>query len=147
MPELTSELIKLLGVILISAITILSVFVITYIAKLKKRAEIEVAKIEDEKLRELANNALNRIADLAVSIVDSFQQELVGMIKKGIEDGTHTKQELYDLRDQAVERVLSLITDEVREAAMYQIQDLKKYVEDLVSQEVLNLRMIEASNK
>lgn len=137
-----------------SLITIISLLISTgaivltlYLNKLRKRAIEELNKISDNSTKDLAEKSINRIVDLTVTVVDSIQQELVYSIKEGITNGTNTKEDLTKLKDLAVSRIMSQITPSVKEAAMNQITDVEKYVKDLVSQEVLILRLNEENNK
>lgn len=137
MDQIISALQTALVTIVIAIIGAAATIAATYINKLAQKATAETKKIDDENTRELAEKAIERISNVAYNTVMSFQQELVPVIKAGIEDGTYTRDDLLALRDKAVEVVMTGVSDDLKNAAMSQISDLEKYVQNLVSSYVL----------
>ena len=129
--------------VLIGVVSLLGAYAIYYLNKLKVKLEAEAQNINDENVRKLAENAIKRISEIVTTVVGSIQQELVDDIKLGIEQGTHTREELLELKDMAIQNIMNQITPEIAEAATTQIQDINQYIADLVSAAVLALRIEE----
>lgn len=125
----------------ISAITVIAVM---YINKLKDEAIARSQSIKNENTRKLVKDALNRVSDLTMYAVTCTQQELVKDIKKSIQEGTNTRDALLNLKITVINDVMSQITPQVEEALTTQIVDLQKYISDMVSTYVYQLKQEEA---
>lgn len=136
---------ELLVTLMTSLIAVAGAFAISYLNKLKDKAVEQTNGIKDENSKKLAQDAIDRINTLVFTTVTYIQQELVGEIKKSIQDddGVFTKEDLYKLKDRAIEIVQSQIQPSVAEAAKSQIADLNGYIANLVSQYVYQLKQTE----
>ena len=130
--------------ILMAAISVGVAIAIAYINKLKDKATAQAQEIKDDATRKQAVNAINRITELAKSVVTSIEQETASTIRKQISSGELDADAGYKtlcaLKDEAVQKILNTVNEETKEAAMAQIQDLQGYVEDLVSEYVYKIK-------
>lgn len=140
MDNLKISLINALFSIGISLIGLLSAFLIYYISKLTNKLKIETQKISDDKQRELIQNALDRIKELSQNTVLELQQTVVEDLKKEIEKGNVNKEELLNVGNLAVKKVMHQLSEDTLMFAEMEISDIKAYITSIVESEVLKLK-------
>jgi len=133
---------NLIATVVVALIGLLSAFLTLLVKNLTVKVLEQTSKIKNEATQTLVAGAVHRVSDLTGTAVMSIQQELVTDIKDSIAngDGKYTQEDLLALKNKAVTNVLNQITPEVKQALNLQIADVEKYVTDLVSKSVFDLR-------
>ena len=105
MSEISVALQGALVDIVLVLISTLAVIGVACINLLRKKILANIASIEDNQMRAILQDTVNKTADLVASVVMSIEQEEKQEIIKAMEDGTMDRNELLNLKNIAVDRV------------------------------------------
>ena len=96
----------------------------------------KIDSLQDKKMKEALNDALNNLYRLVEVTVESLAQTVGDEIKKSIEanDGRYTKEDLYALKDKALESVTAQLTIAQKEILGSIYEDLNAFIADLIEQ-------------
>ena len=117
-------------------IPLLTKAIILGINKISSHLEEKISVMKDTENMELAKKSINFIEELCTTTVEYLNQEFADEIRKKISTGEADRADLFKLKDQAIERVMSQLSEETISSAKLLIEDVEKYVGDLISQEV-----------
>lgn len=138
--QVTSALQQGLLTLLLAAITAAVSIGVAVINMYRDKLSKQIESIKDSSTRELAKSALNNIADMTVTVVSSIEQEEAKDLRELIKSGNATRDQLCALKDKAVERIKSQITEETAELAKKEVANLDKYISDKVSEVLMNIK-------
>ena len=142
MEMLQETALQLLSVILGGLIAIATAYVGLLVAKATQKAKIEVAKLEDERVQVMFNNAIDKTEKLIqtniVAMENTLKKELV---EKAIaNDGVVTREELKQLAVKVRENVLNQLTDGTLEILNGGIKDVNQYIEMKLEEELAKIK-------
>lgn len=142
MEMLQETALQLLSVILGGLIAIATAYVGLLVAKATQKAKIEVAKLEDERVQAMFNNAIDKTEKLIqtniVAMENTLKKELV---EKAIaNDGVVTREELKQLAEEVKKNVLNQLTDGTLEILNGGIKDVNQYIEMKLEEELAKIK-------
>ena len=140
MSEISVALQGALVDIVLVLISTLAVIGVACINLLRKKILANIASIEDNQMRAILQDTVNKTADLVASVVMSIEQEEKQEIIKAMEDGTMDRNELLNLKNIAVDRVCNQLGSESLEILSEEFGNVAQYIGDLVSQQVLLIK-------
>ena len=145
-PEVNEALQQLLVTVILGVLSVISVTIVSYLNVLKKKAVAYIQNIGDEKAKKSLEAAINKAHELVINIVTSLEQEEKQEILKAIEDGKVTRDELFKLKDIAIDKVLESLGDETVEVLDNAFGDSAEYIANLVSTKVYDLKAAQSIN-
>lgn len=140
MEMLQETILQLLSVILGGLITIATAYVGLWVAKATQKAKIEVAKLEDERVQSIFNNALEQTESLIQTNIIAMENTLKQEILSSIADGKVDKEELNKLAVQVKENVLNQLADGTLEILNGGIKDINTYLDVKIEEELAKIK-------
>lgn len=142
MDQVVTLLQQSLITIALAVITAGCTIAVSYINKLKSKAEIQINEMSDEATRKLTQDALDKLSNLCETVVKSLEQEVASEIRKKLESGDSSvsRDDLTILKDIAVNTVKSQITDELSKILESTIADVDTYINDKISACLLDMK-------
>ena len=138
--EVNEALQQLLVTVILGVLSIISVTVVSYLNLLKKKVVAYIQNMSDEKARKSLEAAINKASELVTNVVTEIEQEEKQEILKAIEDGKVTRDELFKLKDIAIDKVIDLLGDETIKVLQDAFGDVTEYIANLVSTKVYDLK-------
>lgn len=139
--EMIRESLIGLGVVVVcGALSIATAYVSFYMKKLSEKAKAEATKLQSETQKELVNKAIDRTNQLVTTNVIKAQETLVKEVKNAAKDGTVDKRDLKDVAEVVKKEVLVQLSEELKQLATTEIQDLEKYVEAQIEVSLATLK-------
>lgn len=120
-----------------AAITALAAYAVSYLYKLRKKAQSETDKIEDEHTQQLVNDILDRTYDTLSICIDKMEVTIVKSLKRANEDGKLTKEDGKKVADEAVKLFYEIADQDVSQGLELVVKDVKQYLLTLVDSMVL----------
>lgn len=120
-----------------SAITALAAYAVSYLYKLRKKAQAETDKIEDEHTQEFINSILDKTYDTLSICIDKMEVTLVKSLKRANEDGKLTKEDGKRVADEAIQLFYEIADQEVSQGLESVVKDAQQYLLTLVDSMVL----------
>lgn len=141
MEILQETALQLLSVILGGLIAIATAYVGLWVSKATQKAKIEVAKLEDERVQAIFENALDKTERLIqtniIAMENTVKKEL---IEKAMIDGKIDREELKQLAVEVKVNVLNQLTDDTLDVLNSGIGDLNSYLEMKIEEELANIK-------
>lgn len=141
MEILQETALQLLSVILGGLIAIATAYVGLWVSKATQKAKIEVAKLEDERVQAIFENALDKTERLIqtniIAMENTVKKEL---IEKAMIDGKIDREELKQLAVEVKVNVLNQLTDATLDVLNGGIGDLNSYLEMKIEEELANIK-------
>lgn len=137
-PVLSEALINALVTIGTLAISTLSVYAILYIKRLKRKAEIEIDKLEDEDSRKYAQNILNKVENALIIAVDKMESTLVKELKVSTEDGKLTKEDQERVAKEAKKLADKILGEDTAKLLDGIVGDTAKYIDAKIASLVID---------
>jgi hypothetical protein len=132
---------QLLSIILGGLIAIATAYVGLWVSKVTQKAKIEVAKLEDERVQAIFENALDKTERLIqtniIAMENTVKKEL---IEKAMIDGKIDREELKQLAVEVKVNVLNQLTDGTLDVLNGGIGDLNSYLEMKIEEELANIK-------
>lgn len=116
------------GVIITAFFGFIGVIVQGWSAKAKAKIDKEIEKIENDKQRQLAWDAKERLFDLVDTTVLEIEQTLKDTTGEILEDKKIDDGEVVDLGKQAFDRIWGQLTEDSKELLNAEVEDLQKYI-------------------
>lgn len=132
---------ELLKVVLAIVCVLITVFARPLIKKLTDWLAQKLNTISDESKEKIFNESIDMLNKLVTTVVESLEQEYASEIRKMIKTGEATRDELCELKDKAIETVESQLSDTVKKILETKINDVSKYVSDLISEKVRQVKI------
>lgn len=120
-----------------SAITALAAYAVSYLYKLRKKAQAETEKIEDEHSQEFINNILDRAYDTLSICIDKMEVTIVKSLKETNEDGKLTEEDGKKVAEDAINLFYEIVDQDVSQGLELIVKDAKQYLLTLVDSMVL----------
>ena len=138
--EVNEALQQLLVTVILGVLSVISVTIVSYLNILKKKAVAYIQNIGDEKAKKSLEAATNKAYELVTNVVTALEQEEKQEILKSIEDGKVTRDELFKLKDIAIDKVIELLGEESVKVLDDAFGDATEYIANLVSTKVYDLQ-------
>ena len=142
MEMLQESVLQLLSVVLGGLITIATAYVGLLVAKATQKAKIEVAKLNDERVQAMFNDAIEKTEKLIqtniVAMENTLKKELIG--KAIANDGKVDREELKQLAIKVRENVLNQLSDGTVDILNGGIKDINLYLEMKVEEELAKIK-------
>lgn len=139
--ELPTAVQSTLLAIAVAALSALSTVVIAYINVLKNKALKAAQNLEQDTNQKKLNSAVSNLEHISETVVMSIEQEEKQQIIAMLADNQIDKEELHKLRQIAVSRIISQLTEDTKNLLSSAFGNLEDYVADLVSRIVLELKL------
>ena len=137
---MTNEVLKLLADIFPLTISLLAAIIIYVLITVRKKILLEVSKIEDEKQRELLENAIDDAFNLANQTVAAIEQQAASAIREAVKDGKIEREELLKLSDQALNEIKAKLSPEAQRLISENFNDLDTYLKNEIEAAVLQIK-------
>lgn len=138
--EVNEALQQLLVTVILGVLSVISVTIVSYLNILKKKAVAYIQNMGDERAKKSLEAAINKASELVTNVVTALEQEEKQEILKAIEDGKVTRDELFKLKDIAIDKVIELLGDETVKVLQDAFGDVTEYIANLVSTKVYDLK-------
>lgn len=141
MESLQPVLVNALGTILTAAITTAAAMLVAYLAKLRKKAQVEINKVDNESTQTYLSNVLDTVyANLSAS-VDRIEVTLVKELKRATGDGKLTKEDQDRVAEAAKELCKQITGQETMDALASIVGDTEEYLLTLIDSMVLQKKV------
>jgi len=126
-------------------ITILSplalAFFGAYKANLHKYVQAKIDTIDDDRLRKVATDTLNRVDSIATNVITNIDVNIKPAIIEDIKKGSMTCDDLNNLKSIAKDDILNQMTKDSRIALGNTVGDMNAYVETLIEAKLAQLKI------
>jgi len=136
MPVINDTLITIATAIL----GLLGAVAVNAIQKLSVKIQMEAIKLANEDDRNLINNAIWRLHELATTTVTSIEQTTAAALREAIKQGTAEPGALKDLATEAYYTIMENLSPEYQDALSEVFGDLETYVTNIIEQKVWELK-------
>lgn len=143
MKELLSYSQEFLLQILLALMSLISIYIVSYVNKLKNQVTEETNKIADKKTSNLVNTSIEQLNDLIKTCVQSMEQEVASEIRKKLQSGdtSVSREDLCSLKNKVYDTVINTIDPSVIEYASKVIKNTEQYILDKISEEVRKIKL------
>lgn len=125
-------LLQLLQNVALGVLSILGAYIIKATREYSNKLIVQSNSIKSEEQKELVQKAINRLTELTVKTTQTAEVTLVKGIKDSTSDGKITKEDGQAMLQLVKEEVLNMATEDVKELASQEINDLDLYIEKVV---------------
>lgn len=141
MEMLQETALQLISVVLGGLIAIATAYIGLFVAKATQKAKIEVAKLEDERVQDIFNNAIDRTEKLIQTNIIAMENTLKKeLIENAMADGKVDREELKQLSVKVRENVLNQLTDGTLDVLNGGIKDINSYLEAKIEEELAKIK-------
>ena len=141
MENLQPILVQALGTIVTAAITAAAAMLVAYLAKLRKKAQSEINKVENESTQTYLSNVLDTVYANLSAAVDRIEVTLVKELKNATEDGKLTKEDQDRVAEAAKELCKQITGQETMDALAEIVGDTEQYLLTLIDSLVLQKKV------
>lgn len=131
---------EILGNVVLAGLTLMSTYVIYYIRRASAKFKAEVSKMDADSQRMLVQTALDRLDDVAMKTVQSFEQTLARELRQSVKEGWASKEELTQLAQQAYSEIVRQLKPEYMRALHDTLGDAEGYIMHTIEAKVLKLK-------
>ncbi len=131
---------QVLITVVCAAVTGLAGWAVTLITKGKQRLQEETDRIKDERARTAAKTAVDRLSELAVMAVETFEQTVAGELREKVKAGTVPRSALVEVKKMAADEILTNLDVKLIPVLNAVIPDLNHYLASLVESKLLELK-------
>lgn len=121
-------------------IGLLAAYGIKLITKTKQKVEAETLKIIDERQRQLLNNALNSLQDIAIKTVTKIEQTTAKELRQAVKEGKASKDSLKALAVKAYDEIYLTLKPDYRKLIADELGGIAKYIEDTIEEKVFQIK-------
>lgn len=141
MENLQPILVQALGTIVTAAITTAAAMLVAYLAKLCKKAQSEINKVENESTQTYLSNVLDTVYANLSAAVDRIEVTLVKELKNATGDGKLTKEDQDRVAEAAKELCKQITGQETMDALAGIVGDTEQYLLTLIDSLVLQKKV------
>lgn len=141
MENLQPILVNALGTIVTAAITAAAAMLVAYLAKLRKKAQSEINKVENESTQTYLSNVLDTVYANLSAAVDRIEVTLVKELKNATGDGKLTKEDQDRVAEAAKELCKQITGQETMDALAEIVGDTEQYLLTLIDSLVLQKKV------
>lgn len=138
-----NELQEVLINILLGLITIVGLYILAFIRSYIGSMREKIQNAKDEKARQLALEAINRVEKLAETTVLALEGEVAKELREKVKQGKAARSDLNEVGRMALYNVKNMLGDEYMDALNDQMMDVDKYIKSVVE---AKLQMYKLSN-
>lgn len=124
----------------IAVVTLLSSYGVYYVRKAAQKLTAEAEKIEDEGHRQLVNDAISRLEDVATKTVGALEQTTAKELRQAVKDGVRSREELVSLSGKAFEEICNTVGPEYLSFLALALGDVDAYIKSTIEAKVLQLK-------
>ena len=132
MENLQPIVVQALGTIVTAAITAAAAMLVAYLAKLRKKAQSEINKVENESTQTYLSNVLDTVYANLSAAVDRIEVTLVKELKNATGDGKLTKEDQDRVAEAAKELCKQITGQETMDALAEIVGDTEQYLLTLI---------------
>lgn len=140
MEIINQQVTELMVLVLSGVFTLLGLYIVLFISKLKVKLQAEIRSIDDESTRTLVDNALNDLTDIVNKNIIFANETLVQEIREAAKDSVVTREELKQIAEVVKQRTLSQMSEDTFIAVNKTIGDVDSYVESIIEVELLKVK-------
>lgn len=140
MEIINQQVTELIVLVLSGVFTLLGLYVVLFISKLKVKLQAEIKSIDDENTRTLVDNALNDLTGIVNKNIIYANETLVQEIREAAKNGVVTREELKQIATVVKQRTLSQMSEDTFVAVNKTIGDVDSYVESIIEVELLKVK-------
>ena len=141
MDNLQPILVQALGTIVTAAITAAAAMLVAYLGKLRKKAQSEINKVENESTQTYLSNVLDTVYANLSAAVDRIEVTLVKELKTATRDGKLTKEDQVRVAEAAKELCKQITGQETMDALAEIVGDTEQYLLTLIDSLVLQKKV------
>lgn len=141
MEMLQETALQLISIVLGGLIAIATAYIGLLVAKATQKAKIEIAKLEDKRIQEIFDNAIDKTEKLIQTNIIAMENTLKKeLIENAMADGKVDREELKQLAVKVRENVLNQLTDGTLDVLNGGIKDINSYLEVKIEEELAKIK-------
>lgn len=141
MEMLQETALQLISIVLGGLIAIATAYIGLLVAKATQKAKIEIAKLEDKRIQEIFDNAIDKTEKLIQTNIIAMENTLKKeLIENVMADGKVDREELKQLAVKVRENVLNQLTDGTLDVLNGGIKDINSYLEVKIEEELAKIK-------
>lgn len=141
MDQLTKTLVESASLVGIAAISTLTAMLLSYLAKLRSKAQAEIEKVENDSTQVYLSNVLNTIYNNLSASIDKVEVTLVKELKAASADGKLTEEDKLNVAEAAKELCKEITSKEMMDALSDIVGDTEEYLLTLIDSLVLQKKV------
>lgn len=126
--------------VVLAVIMLLSSFALYYIRKATAKLAAETALIGNEDQRQLIQDAIGRLDDVATKTVMTIEQTTAKELRQAVKDGRVDKEEMRKLSEKAYWDIVGTLKPEYISVLESTVGDLERYIQNTIESKVLALK-------
>jgi len=140
MDQLTQEMTQILLNVVLAVISLGGMYAVLYINKAKQKLLLEAQVITDQSQRQLVNQALYRLEDVARTTVEKLEQTTAKTLRQAVKEGKADEAKLKALAKDAYEEIMYTLSPKVKDVLSAEIKDLETYTLSVIEQKVAEVK-------
>ena len=140
MQIITSAVSTMLTNIALAVIALAGAYVVYYIRLAGAQVKAQTRQIEDKTARELLENALDDVVNLATVSVNAMEQTTAGASRDGVKSGVKNREELFELGRKVFQEVKAAITPEAQRVITENLGSFDDYLTKCIEDAVLKVK-------
>lgn len=137
---ITSAASNVLANIVLAVIALAGACVVYYIRLAGTQVKAQTRQIEDKTARELLENALDDVVNLATVSVNAMEQTTAQAVRDGVKAGVKSREELTALGKQVFSEVKAAITPEAQRVITQNLGSFDDYLTKCIEDAVLKVK-------
>ena len=140
MQIITSAAGTMLMNIVLAVIALAGAYVVYYIRLAGAQVKAQTKRIEDTAARELLENALDDVVNLATVSVNAMEQTTAQAVRDKVKEGKASREELLDLGQQVFQEVKAAIAPEAQRVITANLGSFDDYLTKCIEDAVLKVK-------
>ena len=140
MEIITSAASTMLANIVLAVIALAGAYAVYYIRLAGAQVKAQTKRIEDNSARELLENALDDVVNLATISVNAMEQTTAQAVRDGVKQGVKDRDELLALGRQVFDDVKAAITPEAQKVITENLGSFDDYLTKCIEDAVLKVK-------
>lgn len=141
MEMLQETALQLISIVLGGLIAIATAYIGLWVSKATQKAKIEISKLEDKRIQEIFDNAIDKTEKLIQTNIIAMENTLKKeLIENAMADGKVDREELKKLSVKVRENVLNQLTDGTLDVLNGGIKDINSYLEVKIEEELAKIK-------
>lgn len=112
-----------------------------YKANIHKYVQAKIDTIDDDNLRKVATDTLDRVDKIATNVITNIDVNMKPAIIEDIKKGSMTREDLMNLKSIAKDNILNQMTTDSRIALGNTVGDMNSYLETLIEAKLAQLKI------
>ena len=140
MEIITSAASTTLANIVLAVIGLVGAYAVYYIRLAAAQAKAQTKQIEDKAARELLENALDDVVNLATVSVNAMEQTMAQAVRDKVKEGTANREELLELGRKVFREVKAAIAPEAQRVITQNLGSFDAYLTKCIEDAVLKVK-------